>query len=166
MRDWKARLEQWVRVWDELSELTRDCFEVRSPVRSNWPAALPTCPTLVDFYARCDGGTFGSYDISPVSELEDPSAGSLADSPGLEMLKPGRSIQFGNHEFGHFLLWDADADEVLLYSPDDEEPQRLKRTIAQFVERLLYPSQTAAEDEDDGTNEMWIEALAEADVHA
>jgi hypothetical protein len=165
VRDWKTKLEKWVSAWDQLSELTKDCFPVRRPVarddENNWPADLPRCPTLVDFYSRCDGGRFGSYTLLPLAEVDDPSTGWLADSPGLEV-KAGRWIQFGDHEFGHALLWDADADEVVLYSPDDEEPRRLKRTMLQFIERLLYPSKKTTEDEDDESNEMWIEALEEA----
>jgi hypothetical protein len=100
--------------------------------------------------------------VEPLAEASDPSSGEFADSPGLELTR-GRWIQFGYHEYGHALLWDADADEVVLYSPDDEEPSRLKRTIAQFVERLFYPSETTSEEEVDASNEMWIEALKEAD---
>jgi hypothetical protein len=163
MHDWKSRLAQWIHAWEDLSELTQDCFPIRRPIQFAWKPALPKCPTLADFYALCDGGKFGSFDISSVTELNDPSSGWLADSPGLE-LKPGRWIQFGNHEFGHHLLWDADADEVVLYSPDDEEPTRTKQTISQFIERLLYPSKKTMEWEDDESNGMWIEALKEAEI--
>lgn len=162
MRDWKAALDKWTRAWEGLSELTRDCFDVRQPIRFTWNSALPNCPALADFYARCNGGTFGSFDISSVDELNDPSDW-LADSLG-EELTPGRWLQFGNHQFGHHLLWDADADEVLLYSPDDDEPERLKQTVAQFFERLLNPSKKTKDYEDDETNEMWMEALQEAGV--
>ena len=117
MRDWKSKLDKWIQAWQDLSELTRDCFPIRRPITVAWKSALPNCPTLTGFYALCDGGTFGSFDVSSVTELNDPSSGSLADSPGLE-LKPGRGIQFGNHYFGHYLLWDADVDEIVLYSPD------------------------------------------------
>lgn len=165
MHDWKTKLEKWVSGWNQLSELTQDCFPVRPPVPregdGNWPEDLPSCPILVEFYARCDGGRFGSYTLSPLAELSDPSSGWLADSPGLELTQ-GRWIEFGDHEFGHALLWDADADEVVIYSPDDEEPSRLKRTMSQFIERLLNPSQKTADDEDDESNAMWIEALDEA----
>lgn len=161
MRDWEGKLENWVQVWDQLSESTRDCFPISRPSGNSWPAALPSCPTLIEFYARCDGGTFGTYTVGPLAEVSDPSSGEWSDSPGLE-LTPGRWIQFGYHEYGHTLLWDADNDEVVIYSPDDEEPSRLKRSMAQFLERLLYPSRATTEDEDDNSNEMWIEALQEA----
>jgi hypothetical protein len=161
MRDWKSKLETWIHAWDDLPELTRDCFPIRRPVTVPWKSDLPSCPTLIDFYTRCDGGTFGSFDISSMTELNDPSSECLADSPGLQ-LKPGRWIQFGNHNFGHHLLWDADADEVVLYSPDDEEPTRLKQTMSEFFDRLLHPSKKTMEYEDDESNAMWIEALKEA----
>jgi len=161
MRDWRARLEMWVDVWDRLEELTRDCFPVSRSSGLPWPVGLPTCPALTDFYARCDGGTFGAYLVSPVSGLGDPSAGWLAGSPGPD-LSHGRWVEFGSHEFGHTLLWNADADEVMLYSPDDEEPRRLKRTMEAFLERLFYPSAKASNE----TTVMWAGALAEAEAVA
>lgn len=159
MRDWRTRLDRWVRVWDQLPELTRDCFPVRPPVNTAWPAGLPSCPALADFYARCGGGTFGAYSVCSVAELQDPAADAwLADSPGLDP-KPGRWILFAHHEHGHVVVWDADADDVLLYSPDDMASRRLGRTMAGFLERLFYPSAKASNE----TTQMWAEALAEAD---
>jgi hypothetical protein len=82
----------------------------------------------------------------------------LAGSPGLD-LKPGRWIEFGNHEYGHSLLWDADADEVLLYSADDEAPRGTKRSMERFLRGLFSPPADA----DNETIRMWYEALAESD---
>lgn len=163
---WKDRLENWVSVWDQLSEQAQDCFPVSRPVTRDgenaWPEDLPNCPTLLDFYARCDGGRFGSYTLLPLAELCDPSDDEwLEGMPGLELTE-GKWIEFGNHDFGHALWWDSDADEVVLYNPDDEEPTRLKRTIDQFVERLFHPTKKTTDDEDDESIAMWIEALQEA----
>jgi hypothetical protein len=158
MRDWRSRLEKWVRGWDRLQELTQDCFPVRPQAGATWPAGLPCCPALADFYARCDGGTFGPYTFLPAAELADPAAGWLEDSPGLEPV-PGRWVHVGDHEYGHALLWDSGPDEVVLYSPDDEEPRRLGRTMDQFLGRLFHPSVKASSE----ATQLWAEALAEAD---
>jgi hypothetical protein len=94
-----------------------------------------------------------------MAELTDPSADEwTAGLPELE-LKPGRWLQLGDHDYGHMLLWDADADEVMLYSPDDGEPHRLQRTIEDFFARLFRPSAKASNE----ANQLWREALAEAD---
>ncbi len=160
MRDWRPCLETWIRGWDRLSELTRDCFPVRAAA-GGWPAGLPPCPAWADFYARCDGGTFGPYDLNPAAELTDPAAGWLAGSPGLE-LAPGRYVAVGSHEYGHAVLWDAAVDEMVLYSPDDEAPRRLGRTAEQFLGRLFRPSAKASAE----ATQLWAEALAEAGRHA
>jgi hypothetical protein len=158
MRDWRLRLATWVRVRDRLPELTRDCFEIRPPSGAPWPKGVPACVALSDLYGLCDGGTFGDYSLSAVAELADPSTGWLAGSPGLD-LKPGRWAELGSHEYGHALLWDAQADEVMLYSPDDEEPRRLHRTVEEFLTRLFYPSARASSE----ATKLWLAALAEAD---
>jgi hypothetical protein len=158
MKDWRTRLENWVHVWGQLEELTRDCFPVNPAADAVWPAGLPACPALSDFYARCDGGTFGPYELAPLAELTDPSSGWLAGSPGLE-LKPGCWLEFGSHEYGHALLWAADIDEVLLYSPNDEETRRSKRTMEEFLGRLFLPSAKASNE----TCQLWAEALTEAE---
>ncbi len=156
MRDWRPRLDRWIQVWDRLPELTQDCFAVR-PAGRGWPSDLPACPALGDLYARCDGGTFGAYTFVPVAELA-AVAGWLANSPGLEAVS-GQLLQVGNHEYGHCLLWDTAVDEVVLYSPDDEAPRRLGRTMERFLGRLFHPSATASSE----TTQLWAEALAEAD---
>jgi hypothetical protein len=114
---------------------------------------------LSDLYALCDGGKFGAYSLSSVAELADPSAGWLAGSPGLD-LTAGRWVELGSHEHGHTVLWDARADEVVLYSPDDEEPRRLRRTMDEFLARLFYPSDKASGE----ATRLWLAALTEADA--
>jgi hypothetical protein len=158
MRNWRERLDRWARNWDRLPEATRDSFAIRKPSTLGWPPELPQCAPLTEFYTRCDGGTFGRYDLSAKADLADPSNGWLADSPGLD-LKPGRWIEFGNHEYGHQLLWDADADEVMLYSSDDEEPRRFKRSMERFLQGLFSPPADAENE----TIRMWFAALAESD---
>jgi hypothetical protein len=159
MRDWRLRLARWAKAWDRLPELTRDCFEIRPPSGTAWPKEVPTCAALSDLYALCDGGTFGAYTLSAVAELADPSTGWLAGSPGLD-LKSGKWVDLGSHEYGHTLLWDAEADEVMLYSPDDEEPRRLRRTMEEFLTRLFYPSAKASNQ----ATRLWLAALTEAET--
>jgi hypothetical protein len=160
MRDWQAKLDHWVRVWGRLPELTQDCFPLHPSSGIALPPALRSCAALADFYSRCDGGRFGAYDLSRMAELRDLAADEwLASSPGLERMKPGGCLALGGHEFGHILLWDRDADQILLYSPDDMAPRRLRRTMAAFLERLFYPSAKASNE----SVQMWAEALAEAD---
>jgi hypothetical protein len=147
-----------VQVWERLPELTRDCFEVRPLSGGTWPQHVPACAALSDLYALCDGGTFGPYSLSALAELTDPSTGWLAGSAGLD-LEAKKWVELGSHEYGHALLWDAQADEVVLYSPDDEEARRLGRTMDEFLTRMFYPSKKASNE----TTLLWLAALTEAD---
>jgi hypothetical protein len=157
MRDWRPRLASWVQRWERLSELTRDCFPVRPSAGAPWPPGLPYCPALAEFYALCDGGTFGPYELLPLAEVAGPADEWLASSPGLDLV-PGRWLRLGDHEYGHALIWDADADRLLLYSPDDMAARRLKGSAEDFLRRLFHPSSKST----DETKRMWLEALAEA----
>lgn len=158
MPDWRVRLENWVRVWDRLPELIRDCYPVKPPSKAAWRKGLPICTALSDLYARCNGGTFEGFDLSRVTKLTDPSAGALADFLKLD-LKPGRWLELGYHHDGHALWWDSDTDQVTLCTGDDYEPQRLGWTMEDFLVRLFYPSTTALSAE----TQFWAAALAKAD---
>src|SRR5262245_29709506 len=95
----------------DLPEMSRACFPVSPPVNYEWQNERLRCKTLLEFYSVCDGEEIGSYSISSLTALEDPSSEWLADSPGLN-LKPGRWLILGDHEFGHRRLWDARRDSL------------------------------------------------------
>lgn len=158
MQDWRARLEHWIRVWDRLPEETRHCFGIHPPLGAAWPEGLATCTALSDLYARCNGGTFGSYGISQMAYLSDPSGGWLAHRLDLD-LKPSRWLEFGGHDYGHALWWDADADEVMLCIVDNDEPEQLGQTMEEFLTRLFFPPMGSENEE----IQFWAAALAEAD---
>jgi hypothetical protein len=50
-------------------------FDVVPPSGRAWPASLPCCQGLRDFYALCDGGTLAlQYNWLPVGEVEPETA--------------------------------------------------------------------------------------------
>lgn len=159
MRDWRARLEHWIRVWDRLPEEIRGWGEFRPPSGAAWPEGLATCPALSDFYARCDGGSFGLWSLSPLAELTDPAGGWLVKHCLFLDLEPGQWLEFGDHMYGHALWWDANTDEVMVCSGDDMEPHRLDETMEEFLTRLFHPFAQAEGEE----TRFWAAALAEAE---
>src|SRR5690242_20286329 len=91
------------------------------PGRARWPEGLPSSPSLREFYAECDGGSLGPFSFLPLAEVADEtrSLGDWMEGREPDGMPPrGRWPVFGNNEYGHSLIWDADRDAVLLYDSD------------------------------------------------
>jgi hypothetical protein len=160
MGDWRARLRQLVDSGDPDDE-GEGIYRAEPPSGEPWPAGLPPCPALAEFYAICDGGRFPEYSISPLDELVESTesvrdwAGDLANDPPAE----GRMIAFAYLDFGFHVVWDADRDLVGYFDMDgadgyvfsgDRNPDLIGLPIATFLDRLLsgpWPEGDGSDDE-------------------
>lgn len=106
MADWRSSVRKLVEACDRLPARLRDAMVIEPPVAGPWPAGLPSCPALVDFYELCGGGYFGHYGLCARSELEDLGARSGGE------YESGRYLIVGDTEFGHPLVWDSREDRV------------------------------------------------------
>jgi hypothetical protein len=178
MRSLRATIRALREHGPSLPESLGDCYHAEPPGGARWPEGLPSCPSLREFYAACDGGTLGPFAFLPLAEVADETA-SMAD--WLEGGEPdgmpprGRWLVFGSNEYGHSLIWDADRDAVLLYDSDggdlwDADDATLTYdgsgpsptghlTIGRFFERLVNPP---IDTEDEGTA-TWAEVLGHLD---
>lgn len=174
MRSLRSTIEALRNHGTSLPEPDCDCFNANPPSGGPWPAGLPTSPLLQDFYATCDGGTFGAYTFLSLDELAAETAvtADWMESMGSDELpQKGLWLVLGHNEYGHTLIWDADRDAVLLYDSDggglwDSDNSKLDYdgswpgstghlTLASFLDRLVNP----ARDSEDELTQLWREAL-------
>src|SRR5215469_11197216 len=74
MRDWRYTLQQWITHKDIMASLAQGrveywAWEIRVPASGAWPAPLPVCQALTDFYQICDGGHFHWFEWPALSQL-------------------------------------------------------------------------------------------------
>jgi hypothetical protein len=162
MATWQSQLQKLVQVAEQLPELLNEAFSAQPSSGRSWPAGLPSCPTLVEFYALCDGGTFSRYSLHPLADLQ-----VFQDDWGKDEIQPGRYVVIGDNEFGHSLIWDSTEDQVGYYDLDGADglvmsaetgDDLMGRTMAGFLEGLFAPPRRTRGDE---VKKMWAQALAE-----
>jgi hypothetical protein len=153
-----------------LPEPLRDLFEARPPSGKPWPAGLPSCPALAEFYALCDGGRFYPYEVLPLRNIAKETA-SLRDWVGDDAddeAPAGPWLVLGRHAEvdSHVLVWDVAADRVGLYSADngwifDEEGgwSFAGGSPAALWEGLFFPPAKSR----DEMERLWHQALGRLD---
>jgi hypothetical protein len=179
MRTLRSVIEALQRHGESLPEPWCDCYSANLPSGDRWPAELPSCVLLQDFFAMCDGASLGAFSFLPIGELADrtASAAEWMESTGCDETPPaGRWLIFGRHEYGLDLIWNADRDAVLLYDSDggdiyDADDTTLAYdgsarptgtrgiTLAQFFERLVNPPVESA----DESIQDWAKVLQDLD---
>ena len=158
---WQSQLQKLVRVAEQLPEALNEEFSVQQPSGQKWPAGLPSCPALQEFYALCDGGTFSHYSLHPLADLQQFREDDEAE--------PGRYVEIGDTRFGHSLVWDSDEDRVGYYDFDGADgfvmseetgAELMGRTMADFLTGLFSPPRRTR---GDPVQQMWAKVLAELD---
>ncbi len=153
MRDWRQVIQQWVAQESRIALLAEQHAEywawmwaraLPPPPRDPWPAHLPTCQALQDFYRRCDGGSLEWFQWFPLSQLAERNrewGQSMRewDARGA-ILDPARHVVFAQDAGGCPVVWDASTDEVRAFQVDGgdwESP--LASTLEAFVRKLFNP---------------------------
>jgi hypothetical protein len=158
MGTWQSQLQKLVRISEQLPEPLNEAFLVEPPSGGHWPAHLPACPALQEFYGICDGGTFSHYTLASQADLEFFSDDDV---------ETGRYIVIGDTEFGHSLVWDSAQDKVGYYDLDGADgfvmseetgAELMGRTMSDFLTGLFSPPRRTR---GDPMQQMWAKTLAE-----
>jgi hypothetical protein len=155
-----------------------DIYNAEPPRGAPWPEGLPSSPSLLEFYAECDGGSIGPCSFLPLAEVADEteSTADWMEQRGQDEMPPrGHWMVIGSNEYGHSLIWDADRDAMLVYDSDSDTLQDAddrslaydgsgpsptgQMSLARFFERLMNPP---IDSEDEATM-TWAEALGHLD---
>jgi hypothetical protein len=156
---WQSQLQKLVRVAGQLPGALNEEFSVEPPSGQKWPAGLPSCPALQEFYALCDGGTFSHYSLHPLADLQQFQEDDEAER--------GRYVGIGNTQFGQSLIWDSDEDRVGYYDLDGADgfvmseetgAELMGRTMADFLTGLSSPPRRTR---GDPVQQTWAMVLAE-----
>src|SRR5579872_5799016 len=116
MRDWRQALQRWITYKDVIASLAQNkveyyAWEIRVPSSGIWPALLPTCQAITDFYQICDGGNFNWFELpalSQISELNHFWFRMLSDyDKHGNVLVPKRHVVIAVDSGGAPVIWDA-----------------------------------------------------------
>ncbi len=160
---WQARLEKLVRLGRQMPP-PLNFFTAARPLSSPWPAGLPSCPTLKEFYRLCNGGWFGGglalYQFLPRGKL----AGEVRHWRGKlwvgDTTLDDSFLVLALDDIGG-LFWEASTDRLHHFDLERGTELLPDASTADFFERLFDPEraegQAAAE---------WAQALRWLDAHA
>lgn len=149
MRDWRQTLQQWITHKDIIASLAQDrveywAWDIHVPSSGAWPAPLPVCQALTDFYQICDGGHFHWFEWPALSQLALLNHSwvrllSAHDERG-DVLHPERHLVIALDSGGAPVVWDAATNQVAAFFPDggDWEPP-LASSIEAFLTTLFNP---------------------------
>lgn len=167
MRDWRQVIQQWVAQERSIASLAQQRMEywiatwagaLHPPSHDRWPAHLPTCQALQDFYRLCDGGSLEWFEWFPLSRLSERNRYWVEllrdyywDGRG-DVLLPERHVVLALDAGGCPLVWDETTDEVRTFQWDGgdwESP--LANSMEAFLTKLFNP----VKGEND-TDEAWF----------
>jgi hypothetical protein len=174
MREWRQVIEQWVAQEHRIALLAEQRVKywvwtwaraLHSPAPDppdppdHWPAHLPKCQALQEFYRLCDGGGLAWFHWFPLAQPAERSrewVESLCawDARGA-VLDPARHVVIAHDAGGCPVVWDARTDAVRAFQVDGGgwEPP-LASTMEGFLTHLFNP--VAGENDSD---ESWYRFL-------
>lgn len=140
MAKWQSRLEKLVRISGQLPEPLIDIFSASKPLKSPWPAELPSNPTLQEFYRICNGGRFGGnvYDWLPRKDIAGDTASLkewLKDIGGGSEA-PEEFLVLAHDDYGD-LVWDILGDQTSAYCSNGDCWEHYGQSLDQFFENLF-----------------------------
>jgi hypothetical protein len=159
MPDWRSLLTKLVAAREsELFPLL--VFRLAPPAGGQWPAGLPCCPALRDFYAGCDGGILDQFDWHAQADLEretDRWREMLHDyhGDGQDILASGKHVLFATDSAGAPVIWDATDNSVASFYSKGGGWEPFGRDFEGFLADLF----DAARFQRPG--DLWAQALAQ-----
>ena len=142
MSRWQSRLQELVRISGELPEPLNSIFSASKPLKSPWPAQLPSNPTLQEFYRICNGGRLGGnvYDWLPRKKLagETASLKEWLGDVGGGSEAPQQFLVLAQDDYGD-LVWDVGEDRISSYCSNGDCWWHFEQSLEQFLESLFDP---------------------------
>jgi hypothetical protein len=154
MSDWRIQLSSLVDQ-RETALFPLQVYRVAPASGQEWPHELPVSVTLMEFYARCDGGYIADYQWSSLSELPDVNrfwiealAGYYLDGSG--PLIPRRHLVFAIDSGGAPTIWDCVTDHVAAFWFKGGDWEPTGQTMEEFLTALFSPADSS---------DLWFQAL-------
>lgn len=154
MADWRQLLQALLTTGSKAS-FPLATYKAKPPASGTWPASLPVCTPIVDFYRLCDGGYIGDYNWHGRDELAartadwvDGTKGYYGD--GRDAIISGRHVVLATDASGAPLVWDATTGlmATFWFKGGDWEPTG--KDFEQFMAALFTPQ---------GTDDLWAQAV-------
>ena len=155
--NWRDRLAQLANTADD-AEFPLIAFRVSQPVENaTFPDLLPSSGGLRDFYAICDGGSIGDFQIVGIGEIEESNRHwrqNLSNyyPDGTSPLNE-QHLVLGSDSAGAPLIWDSERDAMLTFWFKGGDWESLDATFETWIQDLLVPARPLEGD-------LWHEALA------
>ena len=135
-------------------------FCIREPSAKPWPKALPSTPTLVEFFSLCDGGNFSAIEILSLQTIKAERATMLL-AIDLEAIaaEPEHILVIGFNSLGFVYFVDTENDLVSGYNPRSRDWEHHNQSFESFLEDLFTPGSRYS----DEATEEWTQVLQQVE---
>lgn len=156
MATWQTLLTKMVK--DAPTEPVFFC--IRPPAGKPWPKAMPSTPTLIEFYSLCDGGNLSALEVFPMDTIKAERA-TMLRAIDLKAITAGPEhvFVFGFNPQGFVYFVDTENDLVSGYNPKTNEWEHHNQSFESFLEDLFTPGSTYR----DEVTDEWTQVLEQVE---